>query len=112
MGWLSEDKEDYISKWQPKDFMGLLWLLLAFIVAGYVIFQIAPKNEILAAKLIILILGLTLILCSKAMAILSNLNWIASPFSKRPLSYLTPQRSKILGAILVVFSLCVLLFHK
>ena len=69
MSWLSEDKEEYISEWQPKDFKGLLWLLIAFIIAGYVLFWIAPRDEVFAAKLILLIFGLTLILGSKALAI-------------------------------------------
>lgn len=111
MGFLSDDKDHYLSELKATDFKDLLWLPFAFILELYVQFKIAPKNDHLAGSLHFLIIGATFMICSKGLSILFNMRWIMSPFGKRPLDIMTPFRSRVLGAVSIVIGILVFLFR-
>ncbi len=111
MGFLSDDKDNYLSDLKAKDFRDLLWLPFAIILELYVQFKIAPTDKYRAGSLHFMIAGAIFILCSKGLSILFNLRWIMSPFGRKPIDIMTQFRSRVLGAISIVLGLLILLFH-
>lgn len=109
MGFLTDDKNDYLEKLKASDFKDLLWLPLAFIIELYIEFKIAPTDEHLAGSLHFIVVGAIFILCSKGVSILSNLRWIMSPFGRKPFSIMTQSRSRLLGSISIVIGILIFL---
>jgi hypothetical protein len=105
MGFLSDDKDEYLRELHPKDFKDLLWLPVLFVLDLYVQFKITPVNEYLARSLHLVMGGAAFIMSCNGLSILFNLDWIASPFGRRPLSVMTPFRSRVLGAVLIVIGI-------
>ena len=111
MGFISDDKDDYLRELQPKDFKDLLWLPVVFVLYLYGQFKITPANEYLAGSLHFIIGGAAFIMSNNGLSILFNLSWIMSPFGKRPLDIVTPFRTRVLGAVLIVIGILIFLFH-
>ncbi len=111
MGFLSDDKDDYLDELQAKDFKDLLWLPIAFILDLYIQFKIMPTNEYRGGSLHFIIGGAAFILSCKGLSILFNMRWIMSPLGRRPFDIMTPFRSRLIGVVLIVIGVLLLIFR-
>jgi hypothetical protein len=111
MWFFSRDKEEYINEWQPRDFKSLLWLPIVFLLFFYARNKIGPNDDIPYETLHFLLMGISFILSGKALSILFNLSWIASPFRRKPLNFMTPFRVRLLGVVLVIIGILLFIFH-
>lgn len=109
MSFLSEGKDEYLDKLNPRDLLDLIWFPFYIIAFLFIQTNISKHNPTMADKLDALLFGVIHIFSARSLSILYSMRWLASLFSRKPLVFATPTRLRVLGGIISLIAL-VLLF--